>query len=110
MPVWKEGDRVRIVNRPVTKEDREKHRYFAHMADLTGTVTNVYGNDEIAVKVDENVLPKVSGEVHKTATVRIQNKFAENSTEEQRKALTSEQLKLPVNFVFLVQASDLLAA
>jgi hypothetical protein len=107
MPVWKEGDRVRIVSRPVTKEDREKNRYFSHMANLTGIVTNVYESHEVAVQVDQETLPKISAEVHKTATDRIRAKFSENSTEEQRKALSSEQMKFPVNFVFLVDENDL---
>jgi ribosomal protein L21E len=110
MPVWKEGDRVRIVSRPVTKEDREKHRYFGHMAGLVGVVANVYDTAEVSVKVELDSLPKVSSEVHTTATSRIQAKFAESSTEEQRKLLNSEQMKFPVNFVLLVQNQDLEAA
>ena len=41
MSTWKDGDRVKIVNRPVVDEDRRKGQYYDHMADLTGTVQNV---------------------------------------------------------------------
>ena len=52
MPNWKEGDRVKIVTRAVTETDRKTNVYFDHMAGLVGTVQNVYGPTEIAVKVD----------------------------------------------------------
>jgi hypothetical protein len=108
MPGWKEGDRVTVVTREVTKTDKEQSAYFSHMAGLTGTVTNVYESGEVAILVDNETLPEISREVHKTATDRIRTKFAENSTEEQRKALTAEQMKFPVNFVLLVKEGDLI--
>ena len=51
MPTWKEGDRIRVVTRPVTDDDRKKNRYFAHMGGLLGTVQNVYSPEEIAISI-----------------------------------------------------------
>ncbi|HMO55098.1 MAG TPA: hypothetical protein PJ994_11380, partial [Tepidiformaceae bacterium] len=52
MSKLKENDRVRIVSRPVTEQDRKANRYYEHMAGQTGTVAAVYGPEEVAVRVD----------------------------------------------------------
>ena len=107
MANWKEGDRVRILKRTVTEEDRKKHRYYEHMVGLVGTVENVYGKDEIAVKIDQDSLSDVTRAVHKEATKRMRTKFLENVSEEQKKQLTTEELNFDANYVLLVQSSDL---
>ena len=107
MASWKEGDRVRIVKRAVTEEDRKKHRYYEHMAGLTGTIENVYGKDEIAIKIDPDSLSDVTRAVHKEATKRMRAKFIENVSEEQKKQLTAEELNFEANYVLLVQGTDI---
>lgn len=107
MASWKEGDRVKIVHRNVTEEDRRKGRYFEHMAGLRGTIENVYGKDEIAVKIDPDSLSPVTLAVHKEATKRMRNKFLENVSEEQKKQLTAEELNFEANYVLLLQGADL---
>ncbi len=110
MPHWKEGDRVCVVSRPVTDEDRKKNRYFEHMAGLTGTVQNVYGTEEIAIKVDIPCLSDVSRGVHATAVERMRDRFLEKVTEEQKKLLTPEELNFSAHYMLLVRAADLEAA
>ena len=61
MARWKENDRVHVIDRPVTLEDRKSNRYFEHMVGQVGTVQAVYGPDEVAVKVDPEALSKVDG-------------------------------------------------
>lgn len=107
MPNWKEGDRVKIVTRDVTEDDRKKNMYFDHMAGLTGTVQNIYAADEIAVKVDISSLSHVTKDVHKQATEKMRKKFIENISEEQKKQLTPEELNFDAHYVLLVQAGDL---
>jgi ribosomal protein L21E len=109
MPSWKEGDRVRVVSRPVTDEDRKKNRYFEHMAGLTGTVQNVYGVEEIAVKIDISSVSNVSRQVHKTAVDRMREKFLSNISEEQKKQLTPEELNFSAHYMLLVRGEDLQA-
>jgi len=107
MPTWKEGDRVRIVARPVTDEDRKKNQYFEHMGGLIGTIQNVY-EGEIAVKVDKNSLSKVSRDIHKGATERLRERFlASGISEEQKKLLTADELNFDVHYMLLVLAKDL---
>jgi len=107
MSKWKEGDRVRIVTRPVDEDDRKSSRYYDHMAGLVGTVQNIYSDAEIAVKIDPEFMTKITGEVQKEATLRMREKFLSNISEEQKKQLTKEELEFEAHYVQLVQARDL---
>ena|SRR5205085_10854667 len=107
MATWKEGEKVRIKKREVTEEDRKKNRYYEHMANLTGTVENVYAGNEVAVKVDLESISPATQKVHKEATIRMREKFLGNISEEQKKQLTAEELNFGANYVLLVQSSDL---
>lgn len=107
MPNWKEGDRVRVVARAVTEEDRASTRYYEHMAGLVGVVQNTYSADEIAVKVDLDGLSKVTAEVHKESAKRMREKFAGSVSEEQRKQLTAEELNFTPHYVLLCRSQDL---
>jgi hypothetical protein len=107
MPTWKEGDRVCIVTRPATDEDRKKNRYFPHMAGLSGTVQNVYETNEVAIKIDVAGLSDISADVHRTAVARMREKFLNNISEEQKKQLTAEELNFNAHYMLLVQSSDL---
>jgi hypothetical protein len=98
---------VRVVTREVTEEDRKKNRYFNHMAGLVGTVQNVYEHNEIAVRVDPESMTEVTAEVHRQANQRMRDRFQRDTSEEQKKALTKEEMDFTANYVVLVQASDL---
>ena len=104
---WKEGEKVRIVSRAVTDADRKSNRYYEHMAGLTGTIQNVYGDDEIAVKVDVDGLSKVTRDVHKQAAVRMRDKFQASISEDQKKQLTADEMNFEPHFVLLVRGDDL---
>jgi hypothetical protein len=107
MPNWKEGDHVRVVNRPVTEEDRRKNRYFEHMAGLTGTIQSTYSAEEIAIRVDPDALKDVTKEVHKVSVNRMRENFVSKVSEEQKKQLTAEELNFDAHFVILVRSADL---
>jgi hypothetical protein len=107
MTTWKEGDRVRVISREVTEEDRKTNRYYEHMAGLVGVVQNVYNDTEIAVKIDPEFMTKVTGDVQREATNRMREKFASNISEEQKKQLSKEELEFEAHYVQLVQGQDL---
>jgi hypothetical protein len=107
MPTWKEGDRVRVISRQVTEEDRKANRYYEHMAGLVGVVQNVYSDTEIAIKIDPEFMTKVTADVQREATNRMREKFANNISEEQKKQLSKEELEFEAHYVQLVQAKDL---
>jgi hypothetical protein len=107
MPNWKEGERVQVVTRPVTDEDRKSNRYFDHMAGLSGIIQNIYGEDEIAIKVDPSCMSKVTSDVHRVSVERMRAKFLDNVSEEQKKHLTPEELNFNANYVLLIRSKDL---
>lgn len=107
MPHFKEGDRVRVINRPVTDSDRLSNAYFEHMAGLIGTVQNIYGREGIAVKVEVDSLSRVTSDVHRESTKRMREKFLNNISEEQKKQLTAQELNFDAHYVLLVREEDL---
>lgn len=107
MAKWNVGDRVRVVDRPCTEDDRKSNRYFPHMAGLVGTVQNVYSADEVAVQVEVESLGNVAKEVHSQSTKRMREKFLGNLSEVQRSKLTEEEKNFSAHYVLLVRASDL---
>ncbi|AIE83862.1 hypothetical protein [Fimbriimonas ginsengisoli] len=107
MSKWKEGDRVRVVSRPVTDEDRKKNRYYDHMVGLVGTIQNVYEHNEVAVRVDPDSMTPVTKQVHEQANQRMRDRFQRDTSEEQKKQLTKEEMEFTANYVVLVQGTDL---
>src|SRR5690348_13784856 len=99
MPNWREGDRVRVVSRPVTEEDRKKNRYFDHMANLTGTIQNIYNAEEIAIRIDPDAMTNVTRDVQRHAVLRMREKFVGSVSEEQRKQLTPEEQNFDAHYV-----------
>jgi len=107
MPKWKSGDRVRVVERAVTKEDRATNSYFSHLAGLTGTVQNFYNKDEVAVCVDQESFAPMVASTHKEAVKRMRAKFLDSLSEEQRRKLSREERQFDANYVVLVHSDDL---
>lgn len=103
----KEGDRVKIVTREVTEEDRKSGAYFDHMAGLSGTVQNVYPFDQIAVKIEKSNLANIPADVHKVAVQRMRDKFLSSISEEQKKNLTAEEINFDAHYMLLVKGADL---
>lgn len=105
---YKEGDRVTILSRAMTEKDQKERRYYPFMGGLTGTVQNIYVDNEIAVRIDESSLSKVSKEAHKEATRRMREKLAGSISEEQKKELSKEELEFETHFMLLVHTDDLM--
>lgn len=104
MPTWKEGDRVRVVTREVTEDDRKTSRYYSHMAGLVGSVESVFSDDRVSVKVDLTTAPETTRSVHKAATERIRKIDVPQGF---RRALTEAEQNFTPNFVVLVESGDL---
>lgn len=103
MSKWKEGDRVRVVQREVTEEDRKSRRYYSHMAGLIGSVEYVFDDKMVGIKIEPSSLTSVSADVHREATERMRAKISD----EQKKSFEPEEINFPVNFSLLVLESDL---
>ena len=107
MARFKEGDKVKVTSRPASVEDSAVTHYYDHMGGLTGTVENYYNDQEIAVKVDLEVLPDVARRVHKDATKRMRKKFDDSISNEQKGQLTGDELRFTPHYVLLVRSDDL---
>ncbi|MBL8048768.1 MAG: hypothetical protein JNJ45_08805 [Chthonomonas sp.] len=107
MAKWTEGDKVKIVKREPTMDDRLSNSYFEHMGGLVGIVQSVYSETEVAVKIDLDSLSKVSSHVHAEATRRLRAKFIESTSEEGRSRLSAEEKNFIPNYVLLVREDDL---
>ena len=95
------------MTRKVTAEDRTKSRYFEHMAGTSGEVQTAYEDGTVAVQVDPTTLGETPRGVHRTATLKMREKFSSQISEEQRKALSKEELEFDTHYVLLVRAEDL---
>ncbi len=107
MAKLKEGDKVRVVTRPVNETDRTVHMFFEHMQGLTGVVSNYYTKEEVAVTVDLSSLIEIPKDVHNAATDRMRGRFAGEASEELKKLIGKEGLNFTPNYVLLVREEDL---
>lgn len=103
----KEGDKVRVVTREITEQDRKVYGLFEHMLGMSGVVENIYSPTEVAVKVDLDCLPKIPADVHKEATKKMRERLTENVGEEARKLMTKEELEFVPHYMILVRQDDL---
>ena len=110
MASWKVGQKVQVVTRKVTAEDRTKSRYFEHMAGVRGEIQSVYEDKTVAIQVDTASLSEIPRGVHQTATLKMRDKFSRGIPEEQRKALTKEELEFDTHYVLLVRDEDIVKA
>ncbi|MER3414438.1 MAG: hypothetical protein C4341_09475 [Armatimonadota bacterium] len=106
-PRWKPGDRVKVRKREATDADREGCTYFEHLAGLTGTVRNVFSQDEVAVSIDFSSMQDGMLKAHTEAVKRMRAKFLAGLSEEQRRSLSPEEKHFFANYVILVKGSDL---
>lgn len=104
---FEKGNKVQIIERDVTEEDKKSGRYYSHMSGLRGTIQNIYSEDEVAVKVDIDSLDKIIAGVHKEASMRMRQKFLGAISEEQKSMLSSEELNFTPHYMLLVKSSDL---
>lgn len=103
----KPGDHVKIIEREVTADDRRTHRYYDHMAGLTGVVVNVYSDNEVSIKIDPSTMRDPASTVHDEATRRMRAKFLEEASEAAKSGLTQAELNFGTNYMLLAQARDL---
>ena len=98
---------MKIKEREVKPDDRETNAYFAHLANLDGTVQAVYGKDEVAVRIDPECFGPVLAGVHKEAVRRMRAKFLDGLSEDQKRKLSRDEKRFAANYVVLVKSDDL---
>lgn len=104
---FKEGDAVQIISREQSESDAKSRRYYDFMGGLTGKIQNIYSESEIAVQIDTEALNATTRALHAEATKRMRTKLIDSLSEEQKKALTKEELDFDTHYMLLVHSEDL---
>ena len=106
---FKEGDRVRIVDREATAEDLKSGLFYNHFRGLSGTIQKVYAT-EVAVEVDQATLSEAVATRHNEMQEQKKNDWLASLSEEGRNRLTPKERDFRYRYTVLVSAKDLLAA
>ncbi len=103
----KEGDRVQIRTREQTPDDIKARSFFPYMGGLTGRIHRVYDDQTAAVVIDRDKLPEVVQERHTAAEVRMKERWIASLSDEARARLTPAEKEFHLNYVLLVNLTDL---
>lgn len=103
----KEGDHVRIVDRPTTSADAKSGLYYSHYRNATGTVFKLYGAGETAqaaIDMDLESLPEEVSRRH----MDMQNQMRSSLTgEAKRQSAPGAEQEFRLRYISLVAVSDL---
>lgn len=102
----KQGDTVLIVAREATAGDTKSGLYFAHYANLRGTILRLYG-EEAAVQVDRDSLPSEVRARHEEGEQAMRSRWLDNLSETARVGLTEREKSFALNYAVLVSVADL---
>ncbi len=102
----KQGDTVLIAAREATAGDVKSGLYFAHYANLRGTVLRLYG-EEAAVQVDRDSLPPEVRARHEEGEQAMRSRWLDNLSETARTGLSEREKSFALNYAVLVSVADL---
>jgi multiple sugar transport system permease protein len=95
-----------IAAREATPQDTKSGLYFAHYANLRGTVLKVYG-DEAAIQVDPDSLPGDIRARHHEGEQAMRQRWLDNLSEAARGSLSDREKAFRLNYAVLVALRDL---
>lgn len=107
--VFKEGDRVRIVDREATAEDAKTGTFYNFFRGLVGSVQKAYPNDDVAVAIDIDCLPEGAARRHTDVQEQMKSKWMDGLSEDARNRLTEKERDFRLTYAVLVAAKDLVA-
>jgi hypothetical protein len=103
----KEGECVRIVDRPATAADLKSGLFYNHYRNLAGTVFKLYGTGETqqaAIDVLQESLPAELAERHEELTTQLRSGL---SGAARRNSGPGGEQEFRLRYVVLVAVSDL---
>lgn len=107
--IFKEGDRVQVVDREANADDVKSSMFYNHYRGLIGTVQKVFETtDDIAVTIDETRLPEPIGTRHNDVRLAMRAKWLDGLSEEARSKLTDQEKDFKLRYTILVAPKDLL--
>lgn len=107
MAALKAGDKVKVVTREVTAEDKKNGLYYDYFGGLTGTVDRVYDDDSICVDIDLESLTEEARDRHNAIEEAEKNKWLDSLSNEARNRLAPEHLQLRLSHMILINKNDL---
>src|SRR5437868_1908040 len=106
---FKEGDRVRIADRPTTPADAKTGLYYGFYRNLSGTLFKLYGSCYSAKTANEIDIATLPEEVA-TRHLETRDRMRENLTGEAKRASApGGETEFHLRYVVLVALSDLKA-
>ena len=106
MAAFKNGDRVRILDRLANAGDLKSGLFFNHYRGLTGAVQKAFKSGEVAVEDDSDSLPESIWKRHMDVRDQMRKRWIESLTDEARRKLTPDQKTFDLRYVILVAAAD----
>jgi ribosomal protein L21E len=106
---FKQGDRVQIQDRSATAEDAKSGLFYEHFRGLTGTIQNLYSNDEVGVEIEISSLDESVAKRHAEVQEAMKTKWLDGLSEEARNRLTDKERDFRLRYTVLVQVKDLTA-
>jgi hypothetical protein len=106
----KEGDRVRVADREASAEDAKTGLFQNHFRGLTGVIQTVYASNEVAVVVDDSVLPEAISARHEEMQEQMKAKWLDGLSDEARNRLTPKEREFKLRYTVLVSINDIKAA
>jgi len=105
---FKRGDRVVIVDRPVTAADRKSGLFYNHFRGLHGSVDQIYEEaGEVCVEVDLESLPPEFGHRHLEIQEQARQKWLDSLSEQERRSIPAEHRELRHKYTVIVAPEDL---
>src|SRR5689334_7119417 len=107
---FKEGDRVRIVDREATPEDAKSGLFQNHFRGLTGTVQKLYTTtNEAAIVVDQDKLSEGIATRHIEMQEQMKTKWLDSISDDAKNRLTPKEREFSLRYTVLVSVNDLKA-
>lgn len=103
---FRNGDRVRIADRPATAQDLKSGMFFNHYRGLVGAVQKSYGA-EVAVEIELDALPGDIWKRHMQTRDQMRERWLQGLADDVRRKLTPEQKQFDLRYVVLVSVNDL---
>ena len=104
--MFKEGDRVRIVERDPGSPDPKALTYYPFYKNLTGKIIKAYEDNSIALDVDLASLPEDIRLRHEKSEFGMREKWLAGLGEEEREKLSEKAKRFHLRYTLLVSAND----
>ena len=104
---FKDGDRVRIVERDPGPADPKALSYYPFYKNLTGKVIKAYDDNSVALDIDRASLPEDIRLRHERSESSMRDKWLGGLSEEEREKLTEKSKRFRLRYTLLVGVNDL---